>query len=213
MQHGAGVSFALGKEVIERAQCDAIVVDDEQGARATSRIPAPTRRRVFERDEFRCRFPGCRSSRNLDIHHLKHQADGVDHRTENLALVCGGHHKLHHDGVIDISGDANGELVFTRNGVVIRADDREAFAAERDDEAVRATKLLAPKRHRTSNADGARSPSRYREVERNTLAKAALQQSGFQAAIAARAVERALAHVPTDAPLEILLKEAFRHCN
>jgi hypothetical protein len=211
-QHGAGVSFALSKEEIERAACDAIVADDELGTRATSKIPSSTRRRVFERDEFRCRLPGCRSSRNLDIHHVKHQADGVDHRTGNLALVCGGHHKLHHDGVIDISGDADGELVFTRNGMVVRADDREALLPD-DQEPVLATKLLAPKRQRASESDDVRRSSRYREVERNTLAKAALQQSGFKAAIAARAVARALAHVPTDAPLEILLKEAFQHCS
>ena len=45
-----------------------------------------------------------------------------------------------------------------------------------------------------------------------TLAKAALQQAGYKSAIAARAVERATARLPPNATLEVLLKEAFRHC-
>jgi hypothetical protein len=207
VQHGAGVAFELTKQQIERAACDAIVVDDEQGKRAASTIPPATRRRIFERDGYRCRFPGCRSTRNLDIHHLEHRAHGGDHRSGNLGTLCVGHHVLHHDGVISVSGDADGELVFTRNGVVIRADDRESFAPG-DHEPVRATK-----REPSSSCDGEPSSSRYREVERNTLAKAALRQSGFKAAIAASAVERALASVSRDASLELLLKEAFRLCN
>ena len=40
-----------------------------------------------------------------------------------------------------------------------------------------------------------------------------VQQAGYKSTIAARAVERANDRVPPDAPLEILLKEAFRHCD
>jgi hypothetical protein len=55
--------------------------------------------------------------------------------------------------------------------------------------------------------------SRYRQVERDTLAKTAIKQAGYKPTIAARAVERATGRVPADAPLEVLLKEAFRHCD
>jgi hypothetical protein len=231
VQHGAGVPFELTQQEVERAECDAIVVDDEQGQRATSTIPPATRRQIFERDGYRCRFPGCRSTRNLDIHHLKHRAHGGDHRSGNLGTLCGGHHVLNHDGVISISGDADGDLVFTRNGVVIRAEDRETFAAATDTPLMRLevesgrTRMALdaePDITRTAqelvsnagkNVDHALGDLRHREVERNTLAKAALQQSGFNAAIAARAVERATAHVRKDAPLEMLVREAFRHCN
>lgn len=207
VRHGAGVSFELTKEQIERADCDAIIVDDELGKRAASKIPPAMRRRVFERDAYRCRFPGCRSSRNLDIHHLKHRANGGGHSSGNLGTLCVGHHGLHHDGVIAITGDADGELVFTRNGVMIRAEDRESLLSGREQS------VMATKPQPMSRADAGQTSSRYREVERNTLAKAALQQSGFKAAIAARAVELATALVPKDAPLEVLLKEAFRHCD
>jgi hypothetical protein len=117
VQHGAGVQFGLTKKHVEQAECDAIVVDDETGKRATATIPPRTRRLVMERDQYRCRFPGCRSTRNLDAHHLEHRAHGGDHSSNNIATLCRGHHKLDHDGVITVSGDADGVLVFTRNGV------------------------------------------------------------------------------------------------
>lgn len=150
---------------------------------------------VFQRDQYRCRFPGCRSARNLDIHHLEHRADGGDHSSGNLAVLCGGHHKLNHDGVVSVAGDADGELELTRNGTVIRSEEERSLSG-----AASRTNFVA---------DG---PSRYRQVERSTLAKAALQQAGYKSAIAARAVERATARLPPDATLEVLLKEAFRHC-
>jgi hypothetical protein len=215
VQYGAGVPFELTGEQIDRAACDAIVVDDERGKRAASKIPAATRRRVFERDGYRCRFPGCRSTRNLDIHHLDHQAHGGDHRSGNLGTLCVGHHVLNHDGVITISGDADGELVFMRNGAVIRAEGDVAMptADEVPAKTARAAGIAVIPRSRAETADEHRTSSRYREVERNTLAKAALQQSGFKAAVASRAVERALDVVPREASLEALLKEAFRHCS
>lgn len=194
MQHGAGVSFPLTKAELERAECDAIIVDDERGKRAASEIPPAMRRQIFERDQYRCRFPGCRSARNLDIHHVEHQEHGGDHSSGNLGTVCRGHHKLNHDGVISISGDADGELVFIRNGVVVRGEEERGLNAP-------------PPRVVAGGL------SRYREVERNTLAKSALQQAGYKSSTAARAVERAAACVPPDAALEVLLKESFRHCD
>jgi uncharacterized protein YjbI with pentapeptide repeats len=123
VQHGAGVPFALTREQLECAECDALIVDDENGKRATWSIPPTTRRYVLERDGYKCRFPGCRSSRNLDAHHLEHLEHGGDHRSGNIATLCRGHHKLDHDGVITISGDADGVLVCTRNGIDIRGND------------------------------------------------------------------------------------------
>jgi hypothetical protein len=190
VQHGAGVQFGLTKKHVEQAECDAIVVDDETGKRATATIPPRTRRLVMERDQYRCRFPGCRSTRNLDAHHLEHRAHGGDHSSNNIATLCRGHHKLDHDGVITVSGDADGVLVFTRNGVKLRGEDIRA--------------LTGP----TASDVG----SRDRQVERNTLAETAIKQAGYKATVAARAVERATGRVPADAPLEVLLTEALRHC-
>ena len=152
---------------------------------------------------------GCRSSRNLAIHHMKHRAHGGDHTSGNLGKLCGGHHKLNHDGVISINGDADGELVFTRNGVEIRGEvERDLNLAPQE---TRGPGTTVPRTEATprSTVDGV---SRYRQVERNSLVKSALKQAGYKPAIAARAVERAIGRVPCDAPLEVLLTEAFRHC-
>jgi hypothetical protein len=203
VQHGAGVQFALTKEQAERAACDAIIVDDETDERAASNIPPKMRRLIFERDQYRCRFPGCRSTRNLDIHHFKHRAHGGGHNSGNLGTLCGGHHKLDHDGVITIIGDGDGVLVFTRNGVEIRGEDVRMLSGS----VPRAGH--APIREPSNDNGGA---SRYRQVERNTLAQTALRQAGYKSSIATRAVERATVCVPSDAPLEVLLREAFRHC-
>jgi len=37
------------------------------------------REQVFARDHHRCTVPGCRSARNLDIHHIVPQAQGGTH--------------------------------------------------------------------------------------------------------------------------------------
>jgi hypothetical protein len=213
VQHGAGVQFALTKEQVECAACDAIIVDDENGKRATSTIPPRTRRYVLERDGYKCRFPGCRSTRNLDAHHLEHQAHGGDHSAGNVATLCRGHHVLDHKGVITIIGDANGVLAFSRNGMEVRGADIRMLggSAPMDLPAANRAPVPAPARAPApASGDGA---GRYRQVERNTLAKRAIQQAGYKATIAARAVERAMGRVPEDAPLEVLLKEAFRCCD
>lgn len=259
VQHGAGVPFPLTKQQVEGAECDAIIVDDETGKRATATIPPRIRRLVLERDQYRCRFPGCRSTRNLDAHHLKHRAHGGGHSSSNIATLCRGHHKLDHEDVITVSGDADGALVFTRNGVEVRGEDirvmnghagrgpspagvraspvplhpaqvvpvhvalavrvgsapiaHAASAAPACPTAIVRSASAAPVRPTPATASVRDAASRYLQVERNTLATAAIQQAGYKAAIAVRAVERATERVPRDAPLEVLLKEAFRHCN
>jgi hypothetical protein len=46
-----------------------------------------------------CTFPGCdRPPRWCAGHHLKHWADGGPTNLDNLALLCGEHHRLIHDG-------------------------------------------------------------------------------------------------------------------
>jgi hypothetical protein len=51
--------------------------------------------------------PGCRSARNLEIHHLEHRKDGGSHKPINLATICGGHHAAHHNGTLIIRGTAD----------------------------------------------------------------------------------------------------------
>ncbi|HEY2206381.1 MAG TPA: DUF222 domain-containing protein [Pseudonocardia sp.] len=49
------------------------------------------------RDQGRCAFPGCEHRRFLHAHHLRHWLHGGSTDIDNLALMCGFHHRLVHD--------------------------------------------------------------------------------------------------------------------
>lgn len=109
--NGAGRQIDVEPEVIERVACDARLIGDLDAAqpeRANQSVTPRMREQVFARDGHRCRVPGCRSSRNLDVHHLVHQADGGTHELSNLLLMCSGHHVAHHAGLLEITQDALG---------------------------------------------------------------------------------------------------------
>jgi hypothetical protein len=116
MQHGGGKSVAIHAASLERAQCDSQCIGslDAEGAvaAATQDVPPRVRRLVFQRDGQRCRVPGCRSARFLEVHHIVHREYGGTHDPSNLIVLCGGHHKRHHDGFITIGGSAPDQLTF-----------------------------------------------------------------------------------------------------
>jgi hypothetical protein len=190
-QDGAGLRVQIDARALERARCDAVVCDQDRETRATQDIPERIRRKVMERDGWRCTVPGCRSARNLEAHHIRHREHGGDHDPTNITTLCGGHHDLHHDEVLTISGQAPDALVFMRGGRPIGTVG-----------AVDASGLVA--------TDAMRS--RYADVEKRTLAKAALQQAGFRAPVAKAAVEAACEMVGPDADLTALIKQALRYC-
>ena len=57
-------------------------------------------------------MPGCGATRGLHAHHIRHWEDGGSTELDNLVLVCPYHHRLHHRGVITITGPAD-QLVVT----------------------------------------------------------------------------------------------------
>ena len=89
-QNGSGIERDLTGPEAERARCDAEVM--VAGARVTATISLALRRRVFARDQYRCVVPGCRSARNLDLHHVVFQSHGGRHELSNLCLLCSAHH-------------------------------------------------------------------------------------------------------------------------
>ena len=84
----------------------------DRGAVATSvgralRIVAwRTRVAVEERDRG-CRVPWCDHGRWLQVHHIVHWEDGGLTDTANLVCLCARHHRLHHQGRLGISGNAD----------------------------------------------------------------------------------------------------------
>jgi hypothetical protein len=117
VQHGGGTTVAIDEVALERAQCDSQCigpVDADEPATATQDVPPRMRRLIFHRDGYRCRVPGCRSARFLEVHHIVHREHGGTHDASNLLLLCGGHHQLHHEGFITIEGSAPDTLRFYR---------------------------------------------------------------------------------------------------
>jgi len=85
--------------------CDAQHIGSLDGNapdRAHQDIPPSIARLVWRRDAGRCRVPGCRSARGLEIHHLVHRADGGSHEASNLCLLCSACHLAHHRGALTI---------------------------------------------------------------------------------------------------------------
>jgi hypothetical protein len=113
--------------------------------RARSDIPPALRRAVRARDHGRCRVPWCRSSRNVDQHHVVPRSEGGTHTRDNLITLCESHHIAHHEGALIIEGTA-GNAKFTRRA-------HSSFAiAERSVETAEALKALGFDRHEVKAA-------------------------------------------------------------
>ncbi|HEX7838441.1 MAG TPA: HNH endonuclease signature motif containing protein, partial [Kofleriaceae bacterium] len=119
-QEGAGAKIAIDLPAVERAMCDAQhigSIDSATPERAYQDIPPSVARLVWRRDGGRCRVPGCRSARGLELHHLVHREDGGSHDARNIVLVCSACHLAHHRGTLRIVGTAD-QLEVHRPGQV-----------------------------------------------------------------------------------------------
>jgi hypothetical protein len=130
----------IGPADLERLTCDARIqpsIHDENGitvgvGRTTRAIPPWLRRIVVERDRG-CRFPGCRTSRWVHVHHLREwSADRGPTNLDNLIALCGFHHRLVHAQRWTIAGDPNHELVFLNRFGEQHQPVRHANAASAD---------------------------------------------------------------------------------
>jgi hypothetical protein len=117
IEHGP----AIAAETARRFSCDASVVtliEDADGeplnvGRKTRTVSAPLRRLLTARDKG-CRFPGCCNARYIDMHHIKHWANGGETRPSNLVSLCRFHHRAVHEGGFDVQVLDDGALRFVR---------------------------------------------------------------------------------------------------
>ena len=117
-QNGAGREIEVAPAVLERARCDAEWIGSLESShpeRVHSTVTPRIRRQVFARDQHRCTVPGCRSARNLDLHHIEYQRDGGGREMSNLTILCSGHHRELHEGTLSIRGTAPDHLTFARH--------------------------------------------------------------------------------------------------
>ncbi len=112
---------SIPAETARRFSCDASVitlVEDEDGeplnaGRKTRIISAPLRRLLTTRDKG-CRFPGCCNARYIDMHHIKHWANGGETRPSNLVSLCRFHHRAVHESGFNVEILDDGALRFVR---------------------------------------------------------------------------------------------------
>ena len=67
-----------------------------EGRRNRHTVPPAVRQTVLARDGHRCRAPGCRSFRFLELHHIVPRARGGSHRPANLITLCSRCHRHLH---------------------------------------------------------------------------------------------------------------------
>src|SRR5688500_4891188 len=160
---------------------------------------------VLTHDSFRCVFPGCRSARNLDIHHIVFQMFGGKHELWNLCTVCGAHHKLLHDGLVRITGRAPDALVFERRRLELTERGRDSVVAPMwtrldDSTELFVERLASPPARRT-----------VAQPELGVDAELALVSMGFRKPEAKQAVARALADTADNPTLESVVFNALRN--
>ncbi len=117
IEHGP----TLPIETIRRIGCDAslvAVLEDREGTvlnvgRRTRSIPPAIRRALAARDPG-CQFPGCTFTRFLDAHHVKHWAHGGETKLANLLTLCRWHHRLVHEGQIEVESGSEGAWRFSK---------------------------------------------------------------------------------------------------
>jgi hypothetical protein len=115
IEHGPSIPAHTAR----RFSCDASVVtlmEDAGGeplnvGRKTRLISAPLRRLLTARDKG-CRFPGCCNARYIDMHHIKHWANGGETKPSNLISLCRFHHRAVHEGGFNVQVLDDGAVRF-----------------------------------------------------------------------------------------------------
>ncbi|WAC91319.1 HNH endonuclease signature motif containing protein [Mycobacterium sp. Aquia_213] len=100
------------------ATCEAWFERDGEliGVGRATRVINRRLRRALEHRHPACAVPGCGATRGLHAHHIRHWEDGGPTELSNLVLVCPYHHRLHHRGVVTITGTADELTVADRSG-------------------------------------------------------------------------------------------------
>lgn len=74
-----------------------------------------TATRILERDDYRCRAPGCSARRRLEVHHIRFRSQHGSDAPQNLLSLCATHHRhVVHAGWLLVSGQAPGALSWDR---------------------------------------------------------------------------------------------------
>jgi hypothetical protein len=221
-QHGGGRDLAVSATDLAIAECDAQRVgSDREPGKAVQDVAPKVRRFVMLRDRKRCTVPGCRATRHIDVHHIEPQHLGGGHEKENLTLLCSGHHRALHEGLLIITGRAP-DLSFVWKSGVIEADAADVDASQAPDLAADARHELPPHVGQDECCAGTvrvppppetgnvPEPSKYEWTVKKNEVIAAMKQMGFSKDEARALVEQAIAELPRSASHEQLVLRALR---
>ena len=106
-QDGAGIVADVTPTDIERVMCDCEILGDVEAPvppRILKTVSPRLRRQVLARDHHRCVVPGCRNSRNIEVHHVQFKSRGGSNKMDNLITMCTGHHTMLHEGRVVMTG-------------------------------------------------------------------------------------------------------------
>ena len=119
---GALLSDAERRYLTCDATCEVWFERDGEpiGAGRATRVINRRLRRALEHRHPTCAVPGCGATRGLHAHHIRHWEDGGPTELANLVLVCPYHHRLHHRGIITITGPADNLIVTDNAGRRLR---------------------------------------------------------------------------------------------
>jgi hypothetical protein len=153
---GAG---PIARETARRIACDCSVsthttVNGEPTdiGRRSRLWPNAMARAIRNRDQH-CQFYGCTQTHNLQIHHIKHWADGGSTCVSNGACLCQYHHTMVHEGGYSIQSVASSEQrlnnQFSRQQHI---DDASMFSCEKElrnnRESFNTVRKLSPTKYR-----------------------------------------------------------------
>jgi hypothetical protein len=115
---GGGV---VHPRIAERLLCDVrlqAVIEDANGRAVglgrTSRFPSASMARQIRYRDRECVFPGCGARRFTQAHHIVWWDRGGRTDLDNLALVCGFHHKLVHEHGWELRREEDGLVAWFR---------------------------------------------------------------------------------------------------
>lgn len=106
LKHVPGAITKPEPRVVTKRRQEKVDAKDERACREIVRA----------RDKGHCRIPNCRE-RAVHLHHIVYRSKSKARRWDpaNLASLCADHHALVHAGEIQISGNADAELIITGN--------------------------------------------------------------------------------------------------
>jgi len=209
-QIAAGRRIALTPAELETAECDAVNIGSLDGPpkRASSTIPPKTKKRVKQRDHYRCTVPWCRAAANIDVHHLEHREHGGGHEPENLTCLCSGHHAAYHRGEMLIEGRAP-TLTFRRRQYMVDARHDRADGVPCIGKSNSALAHVGESSRVLAHVgESSRVLARVGELIPDALL--ALTTLGFKKPEAQRAVTAARAQMSATDGLEALIRAALR---